>query len=69
MKEKNLLAVPELDAFMETYKEEIAHEFGIHRTILELDTTSKDMTKLLMEKNKSEEKEEEDEKNEGKKRI
>ncbi|WP_026674298.1 hypothetical protein [Alkalihalobacterium bogoriense] len=46
---KNLLVIPEVEAFLEKYKEEIAHEFGIFRSIHETEATV-DMAKRLLTK-------------------
>ncbi|WP_096199346.1 small, acid-soluble spore protein, alpha/beta type [Bacillus sp. FJAT-45350] len=54
---KNLLLVPESEAFVEQYKEEIASEFGIYRSTQEIDAMSKDMTKALLKKKEKDAKE------------
>ncbi|MBU8907028.1 spore protein [Desertibacillus haloalkaliphilus] len=45
---KNLLLVPGTEDFLNTYKEEIAHEFGMYRSVQEMDASSRDMTKQLL---------------------
>ncbi|ERN53151.1 small, acid-soluble spore protein, alpha/beta type [Alkalihalophilus marmarensis] len=52
----NKLNVPELDSFMNQYKEEYAQEFGVHHSIQEQDAKAKDMTKSVMQKAQNKEK-------------
>ncbi|UOE92856.1 small, acid-soluble spore protein, alpha/beta type [Alkalihalobacillus sp. LMS39] len=51
---KNLLVIPEVEAFLEKYKEEIAHEFGIFRSTQEMEATV-DMAKRLLSKKETKE--------------
>ncbi len=48
------MVVPEATEFVEKYKEEIAQEFGVFRSIQEMDAVSKDMTKKILDKKKEE---------------
>ncbi|MGO4887797.1 small, acid-soluble spore protein, alpha/beta type [Anaerobacillus sp. MEB173] len=57
---RNPLIVPEGEQFLQQYKEEIAHEFGIHRSVLESEMLT-EVTKRITEEAKKE-----DEKNKNK---
>ncbi len=50
---KNKLLVPEAESFMDNYKEEFAHEFGIHFSAQEMDAKAKDMTRSVLGKTES----------------
>ncbi|WP_078554699.1 small, acid-soluble spore protein, alpha/beta type [Bacillus alkalicellulosilyticus] len=50
MKKRNLLVVPEAEKLVQQFKEEIAHEFGIFRSTLEMDAVSREMTQKLTKK-------------------
>ncbi|WP_209122401.1 small, acid-soluble spore protein, alpha/beta type [Alkalihalobacillus sp. BA299] len=59
MSKRNLLVVPECEQMLQNYREEIAMEFGVHRSIQEMDAISRSMTKKIMSKtNKNNEVEE-----------
>ncbi|GAK00299.1 hypothetical protein [Geomicrobium sp. JCM 19055] len=50
---KNLLDVQGAADMINQYKEEMAHEFGVHHSVQEQDAKAKDMTKTIQEeKNK-----------------
>ncbi|WP_133058669.1 small, acid-soluble spore protein, alpha/beta type [Halalkalibacter urbisdiaboli] len=48
--QSNKLVVPEVESFIETYKEEIAHEFGVFHSVQEMDAKAKDMTRTILTK-------------------
>ncbi|OLO40878.1 hypothetical protein BTR23_05235 [Alkalihalophilus pseudofirmus] len=48
MAKKNLLVVPECEQMLQNYREEIASEFGIHRSVQEMDAVSRNMTKKVI---------------------
>ncbi|WP_216828003.1 small, acid-soluble spore protein, alpha/beta type [Alkalihalobacterium elongatum] len=49
MTKKNLLVVPECEQMLQHYREEIAMEFGIHRSVQEMDAVSRSMTRKIMD--------------------
>ncbi|WP_017727293.1 small, acid-soluble spore protein, alpha/beta type [Halalkalibacterium ligniniphilum] len=50
MTERNKLLIPQSGAFLEQFREEIAHEFGIHYSVHQTDVQAKNMTKMMMRK-------------------
>ncbi|MEB1810071.1 MAG: small, acid-soluble spore protein, alpha/beta type [Bacillaceae bacterium] len=50
MSKKNLLVVPECEQMLESYREEIAMEFGVHRSVQEMDAVSRSMTRKVLDK-------------------
>ena len=49
---KNMLLVPQAEEFMEKYREEIAHEFGIFHSTAQFDQATTMTESLLKKKNK-----------------
>ncbi|WP_100404495.1 small, acid-soluble spore protein, alpha/beta type [Bacillus solitudinis] len=48
--QSNKLVVPESEAFLQQFKEEFAHEFGVFHSVQEIDAQAKDMTKSVLTK-------------------
>ncbi|MBB5172093.1 hypothetical protein [Texcoconibacillus texcoconensis] len=54
MSSRNRLLVDQLDQYMNTYREEIAHEFGIFHSAQETDRLADQTSKKMAEKMKDE---------------
>ncbi|MFV8827134.1 small, acid-soluble spore protein, alpha/beta type [Alkalihalobacterium sp. APHAB7] len=52
MPKKNLLVVPECEQMLESYREEIAMEFGVHQSVQEMDAVSRSMTRKVLDQTK-----------------